>query len=93
MIDQGNLFVRTGRKTGKVKRIRGNSRIRIAPCSFRGKLKGEWIEASATIGTEEEKQNAFTLLPKKYGLQYRLTRLVQRLFGGKADPLVLRITI
>jgi uncharacterized protein len=93
VIDRGHLYVRTGGKTGKVKRIRGNSRVRIAACSFSGKLKGDWIDASASIGTEDEERSAFTLLPKKYGLQYRLTRFLQRLFGGKGVPVVLRITL
>lgn len=39
------LYVYSEADSGKAKRIRRNSRVRIAPCDMRGKLLGDWIEA------------------------------------------------
>src|SRR5580700_10211382 len=39
---------------GKVKRVRNNSKARIAPCTMRGDLRGAWIEARARICNGEE---------------------------------------
>ncbi len=50
----GTLFVRTDGDTGKAKRIRGNPRIRIAPCTIRGKPKGDWVNAEAS--SQEKKR-------------------------------------
>ena len=47
--DCGVLYVYTLANAGKVKRIRRNPRIRIAPCTMRGTLIGPWVEAEATI--------------------------------------------
>src|SRR5882757_2156995 len=35
--------------SGKVKRVRNNPRVKIAPCSMSGKVLGEWVEARAEI--------------------------------------------
>ena len=51
---------------GKVKRIRNNPRVRIAPCDMRGKLLGEWGAARAEIVTGEEAARAMRLLDQKY---------------------------
>jgi len=47
--EHGVLYVYTLANAGKVKRIRRNPRIRIAPCTMRGKVVGPWVEAEATI--------------------------------------------
>src|SRR6266403_1200410 len=39
------LFAYTIGVSGKVKRIRNNPRVRIAPCTAGGKLLGDWEEA------------------------------------------------
>ena len=47
--DHGILYVYTLANTGKVRWIRRNPRIRLAPCTMRGKVIGPWEEAEATI--------------------------------------------
>jgi Pyridoxamine 5'-phosphate oxidase len=42
--DHGLLYVYTLANAGKVKRIRRNPRIRIAPCTMRGTLIGPWVD-------------------------------------------------
>jgi PPOX class probable F420-dependent enzyme len=60
------LYVYSEADSGKAKRIRRNSRVRIAPCDMRGKLLGDWIEARAEIVTGEEAGRGMRLLNAKY---------------------------
>jgi uncharacterized protein len=60
------LYVYSTADSGKAKRIRNNSRVRVAPSDVRGKLLGEWVEARAEIVTESEAQHGMQLLNKKY---------------------------
>jgi uncharacterized protein len=52
--------------SGKVKRVRNNPRVRIAPCNMSGKVLGEWVEARAEIVSGEEAARGTQLLNKKY---------------------------
>lgn len=87
--NNGMLYVRTAKDTGKYKRIRNNKSVRIAPCSMRGKVKGEWASAEAKIASEDEAQQAYQLLEKKYGLMYKITRAA---LGGK-DYVIIAIKV
>jgi len=52
--------------SGKVKRVRNNPRVKIAPCNMSGKVLGEWVEARAEIISGEEAVRGMQLLNKKY---------------------------
>jgi len=52
--------------SGKVKRVRNNPRVKIAPCDMRGRVLGEWVEARAEIISGEEAARGMQLLNKKY---------------------------
>jgi uncharacterized protein len=60
------LFVYTIGNTGKVKRIRNNPRVRIAPCDMRGNLSGGWMEARAEILQGDAAAHGMQLLNRKY---------------------------
>ena len=60
------LYVYTIGNTGKLKRIRNNPRVRIAPCHLRGRLLGDWVEARAEILQGEEAARGMRLLNRKY---------------------------
>lgn len=60
------LYVYSEADSGKAKRIRRNSRVRIAPCDMSGGLLGDWIEARAEIVTGEEAGHGIRLLNAKY---------------------------
>jgi PPOX class probable F420-dependent enzyme len=63
---QAKLYIYTIGNTGKVKRIRNNGRVKIAPCNARGRLLGGWVDARAEIVTGEEAAHGMDLLNKKY---------------------------
>lgn len=60
------LYAYTVRNSGKVKRMRNSSRVRVAPCDIRGNLLGEWQEARAELISGAEGERADRLLNKKY---------------------------
>jgi uncharacterized protein len=73
----GKLYVKTRGDSGKVKRLRRNGRVRVAPATFRGNVTGPAMEAIARVLPENEWTIPRALLGKKY-LFARLS-----LFEGK----------
>ena len=65
----GELLLYTLADSGKVKRIRNNPRVRIAPSDMRGKLLGDWIDGSARFLEGQEAVRANQALNKKYWLK------------------------
>ena len=66
--DAGTLYVMTRSDTGKYKRIRNNPQVRLAVCSARGKVTGEWINGRAGILPREAEAGACRTLARKYFL-------------------------
>ena len=63
------IYVQTGANSGKVKRLRNNGKVNIAPCKMDGKLTGTWVPAQARVVTDSEvSANANNLMDRKYGL-------------------------
>jgi PPOX class probable F420-dependent enzyme len=63
------LYARTMANSGKVKRIRNNGQVKIAPCKMDGALLGDWQPASAReVDDSEIDRKVDQLLDKKYGL-------------------------
>jgi PPOX class probable F420-dependent enzyme len=60
------LYMYTIGNTGKVKRIRNNPHVKIAPCTLKGEVLGDWTDANAEIVTGEVASQAIRLLNKKY---------------------------
>jgi uncharacterized protein len=81
--ENGNLLVISEADTWKVKRIRRDGHVRLAPCNARGVARGEAVDADATI--DDDTKAVETLLARKYGWMYQaylrlsaLTRKVRR---------------
>jgi PPOX class probable F420-dependent enzyme len=62
----GTIYVYTMEDAFKVKRIRNNPKVRIAPCDIRGRLKGDWVEGRASIVTGDQERRGNELLDRKY---------------------------
>lgn len=89
--ENGELFFRTDSDTGKMKRLRNNSHVRIATCDIRGKVTGEWVEGEARKVDDETSTHIFDLLRKKYGIMYRMIRFSERFSRSKAKPVGLAV--
>ncbi|MHA2289689.1 MAG: PPOX class F420-dependent oxidoreductase [Promethearchaeota archaeon] len=50
----------------KFKRIKNNPNVRIAPASMRGKPKGEYLDGTARILSDDEFNSIIALFKKKY---------------------------
>jgi uncharacterized protein len=76
----GKLYVFTAGDSGKIKRLRRSSRVRIAPCDARGRVRGPSSGATARIVTDPRSiARARAALRAKYGWQMRLLDLFSRL--------------
>jgi len=90
--EDGVLYVHTDDSTGKVKRIRRNPKVRIAPSHFRGKPKAEYIDARAELETNPEKVEKYhSMIYKKYGIQAIFAGVVQRFSRSKAKDIIILI--
>ena len=89
--DQGVLYVYTLANAGKVKRIRRNARVRLAPCTMRGKVIGPWVEAEATIVDATTAAHGHALLRQKYGWTKRMGDWFSRLLHRERVVIAIRV--
>jgi len=64
--DGDKLYVVTRADSGKVKRIRNNPQVKIAPCTIRGKVTGPEFTAVARVLPPEDWPAARKIVNKKY---------------------------
>ena len=62
------LYVMSRNDSGKYKRIRNSSRVKVAPCTIRGKITGPEFDATARILPEEDWRVARKIISRKYWL-------------------------
>jgi len=62
----GRLYVRSERTCGKVKRLRKDNRVLIAPCTVRGKPLGPPFEATGRLIDPHEEPYAERTLSRRY---------------------------
>jgi PPOX class probable F420-dependent enzyme len=74
-----SIYVWTAKTSGKVKRIRNNSTVQIAPSTHLGRPCGPGIEGSARLLPVSEQQAAEQVMIQKYGWQKRMFALIWRL--------------
>lgn len=76
----GELLIWTDGSSGKVKRIRNNPDVRVAPCKRFGEVTGEWVAARASVDESSEGvAQVAAFLRRKIGVFFVLFRLVDRL--------------
>jgi PPOX class probable F420-dependent enzyme len=88
--DGGALLVTTPAGSGKVKRLRHTSRVTLRPCSRSGKVAADApvVKATATLAGAD-RTGPFR---SKYGVEYRLFMLVERLLRrGNPERVLVRI--
>ena len=74
------LYLWTRGNSGKVKRIRNNARVNIAPCKRFGEVTGEWTAAQASVDDSDDAvQHVVTLLRQKLGLGFIVFGMIEGL--------------
>ena len=66
--ENGKLYIFTNPDSGKIKRLRNNPAVTVAPCTIRGRITGPEFPARAHILPQEARPAARRLLEKKYWL-------------------------
>ena len=77
----GKLYFRTEKRVAKVKRINANPRVRVAPCTMRGKPLGPAAEGEARILPAAEEEHAEAAVQANYGLGRRIYETPQQPLG------------
>lgn len=75
----GKLYVRTGAKSGKAKRIRNFPQVQVAPCKVQGEIIGKWVKGTAYLVDSKTADVINQLFSRKYGLQKVFFDVVGRL--------------
>ena len=90
--EHGILYVHTDDKTGKVKRIQRNPKVRVAPSHFRGKPKADYVDGRAELERNPETVEKYhSQIYKRYGLQGTFTKFLQGFSRSKARDVIIVI--
>ncbi|HEX5080465.1 MAG TPA: PPOX class F420-dependent oxidoreductase [Blastocatellia bacterium] len=89
--DNGLLYFYTVADSYKVKRLGANPRVRIVPCDMRGKVRGEWVDATARRLDAEESRRANELLDRKYGWTKRLINFLSKIQGRERAAFAIQL--
>ena len=87
MFRDGKVYCFTNAASGKVKRVRREPKVELAPCTRRGETTGPSVEGRARVlaGAEGEALAAAFQEHwlRQYGLIWRIGRFVERLRGTR----------
>ena len=90
--DNGSYYVFAAGNSGKVKRLRNFSESRIAACTVRGMVTGEWLDTQAYLLDKPADQDiALKALRRKYGWQMLIGDCFSRLTGKMQKRAYIRI--
>ncbi|MEV0589129.1 PPOX class F420-dependent oxidoreductase [Nonomuraea sp. NPDC050310] len=89
---EGALAFWTVTASGKIKRIRRDPNVTVAPCDVRGNLRGEPVPGKAELLDPAETARVRTLLGRKYGVLGRLIVWSSRIRRGAAGTVGVKIT-
>ena len=81
-------------EAGKVKRLRNFSESRIAACTMRGAVTGEWVDTEAVVlESDTDKDIALEALRSKYGFQMKIGDIFANLSGKMGKRAYIRVDI
>lgn len=95
-LDDTRLVVQTPAGTGKLKRLRRDPRVLVAPCDLRGRVPAGAPEAhgrAEIVADETESARLQGLLRRRYGVVYAVASRLIRPRGGAPADVLLRITL
>ena len=77
--EAGRLLIQTDASSYKVKRIRRNPRVTIAPCTASGRLRGEPVTARADVLPGDECSRVKELIARKYRIDLIFIKSIRSL--------------
>lgn len=84
-VERGRVYVKTARDVGKVKRLRRDSRVLLAPSNVRGKPLGPAVRGTGRLLPAEEWPRAEETLAAAYGASRRIS---ERVLGSSEEAAV-----
>ena len=78
VIKKDLIYVVTRDQTGKIKRLKKNQKVKIATCTFKGKIIGKWMTGTAKILTENESREIEKWRNKKYGFMAKVAKFFSK---------------
>jgi len=91
--DGDQLAVWTPTESYKVRRIRANPRVRLAPCTIQGRPTGDEVTGTARILDAAGAKRIRRLIGRRYGIVGRLTVLGSVLRRGQTGSVGIALTI
>lgn len=88
----GELCFTTEPNSGKVKRMRNNPAVRVAPCKMDGTVTGDWQPATIRMLDAEDAKKVDKIYSKKYGLMKVLFEL-PKIFSKKPERVFFAIKL
>lgn len=79
IVENGVLYLRTNRKSWKMKRISSNSHVRVVPSDPRGNPLGTWVDAQASPFGLGEMEWVYTRFKQKYRFDQKFVDLFVKL--------------
>ena len=89
--DGDRALVITEKNAWKVKRIRNTPRVTLAVCDVRGNVKGEAIEAVASVMDDSQTESVYQAINRRYGIVGRIFNLFSKLRGGNGRTVGLEL--
>jgi len=90
----GQAYVYSAGHAGKVKRLRREHRARMAACTWRGEVHGDWVAVQARQVDEEAlRTQVFREFRRKYGWQIAMATLLARISGQARKRVVLEFEL
>ena len=90
--DGDSLIVTTPTDSGKVKRLRNNARVELAPCTRMGKVADDAVPVSGTAvlaGDERSVESSSAIIRTKYPIEYRVFMVVEAIVAKRRKPRVI----
>jgi PPOX class probable F420-dependent enzyme len=84
----GRLYVRTGRTTGKVKRIRHDPVVTVAPCTSEGRVTGPPLPGIARVLPPDEADAPRRAWARRYRLERGLLGVARAVLRRPEDDVV-----
>lgn len=75
------IYVVTRDQTGKIKRLRNNTKVKLALCTIKGNITGKWVSGTATILDNEKTAEAVKWRDKKYGFMAKIAKFLSKSKG------------
>lgn len=89
-----SYYVFSAGEAGKVKRLRNFSESRIAACTMRGAVTGQWLDTRAFLLEDKKEQDtALRALRRKYGWQMAVGDIFAKLTGKMGRRAYIRVEL